>query len=198
MHNEQIQFIFAVRNTLPYYFNRVSVLEVGSYNVNGSIKPIFFLPSRYVGIDLIEGPGVDVVCRGEDYKGGEPFDTVISTECFEHAPQFLDIFKNMIANCRDDGVVLFTCATEGRPEHGTSRTSAYDSPGTVKTGSEHYRNVVAADFPKDLLESAFHDHCFFINDITHDLYFLGIRPSDPLAAEIFAVVAQKSGARIAE
>jgi hypothetical protein len=44
-----------------------SVLEIGSYQVNesGSLRAIFSGCS-YTGVDLAEGPGVDIVASGHD------------------------------------------------------------------------------------------------------------------------------------
>lgn len=62
------------------------VLEIGSYNVNGSVRDLFF--GRYVGLDIREGPGVDVVAdivkEGWYRAGPDKFMTVIATEVLEH------------------------------------------------------------------------------------------------------------------
>ncbi|MDB0050250.1 hypothetical protein N9F31_02215, partial [Pseudomonadales bacterium] len=42
----------------------LAVLEIGSYDVNGSIRSLFNA-QNYVGVDLVEGPGVDVVAGGQ-------------------------------------------------------------------------------------------------------------------------------------
>lgn len=64
-----------------------SVLEVGSYDVNGSTRPYIesLGPSKYVGVDAQPGPGVDLVmdCENLTELGGE-WDIVISTEMLEH------------------------------------------------------------------------------------------------------------------
>ena len=40
----------------------LSVVDIGSYDVNGSYRPLFAQPGwRYTGVDLEAGPGVDVV-----------------------------------------------------------------------------------------------------------------------------------------
>lgn len=61
------------------------VLEVGSYNENGSVRPLF-PGATYVGVDVREGPGVDrVVGETELPFVNHWFDTVVSTEVLEHA-----------------------------------------------------------------------------------------------------------------
>ena len=66
-HREQRFFCEAVRNTFPQYFNGKKVLEVGSLDINGSIRDLF-QNCEYTGIDLGEGKGVDVICPGHLYR----------------------------------------------------------------------------------------------------------------------------------
>jgi hypothetical protein len=70
----------------------------------------------------------------------------VSTECFEHNPFYLETLVNMIRLTRKGGAVLFTCASRGRGEHGTARTSPDASPGTQTRGWNYYRNLVESDF----------------------------------------------------
>lgn len=66
------------------------ILEVGSWDINGSVRSIFepLSPSLYVGIDLVaDKPGVDRVLDCVDIVeeyGPESFDVVISSEAIEH------------------------------------------------------------------------------------------------------------------
>jgi tetratricopeptide (TPR) repeat protein len=174
MHWQQTEFVRSIRGLLPEYFEGASVLEFGSYDVNGSIRPLFS-PRKYIGIDLVDGPGVDVVISADQFKSPERFDVCISCECFEHNPVFLEAFRNMIEHACAGGLVIFTCASEGRPEHGTSRTTPEDSPGTVKHGWEYYRNLTEADFAAVDLDGAFTCHRFFRISASHDLYFVGFK-----------------------
>lgn len=170
-HPEQREFFESVRTRYPQFFAGVRVLDIGSLNINGSARD-FFTDCEYVGVDVAEGPGVDVVGLGEELEFPDQcFDTVISAECFEHNPKWLETFVNM--HRMSSGLVVFTCATEGRPEHGTIQTSPLDSPFTLAWN--YYRNLTEDDFIDNLdLGQMFQRHKFAVNDRSHDLYFWGL------------------------
>lgn len=174
-HEEQTNFVRDVKHNLPDFFKSKKILEVGSLNINGTVRD-FFTDCDYIGIDLGEGPGVDLVCPGEKYDAPDNFfDVVCSLECFEHNPYWEETFLNMVRMCVPAGLVFFTCATTGRLEHGTSRTTPTDSPFTVQNGCEYYRNLTEQDFREKIdFESLFDRHYFFVNESSHDLYFYGI------------------------
>lgn len=169
-HREQREFIEDVKNRFPSFFSNKKVLEVGSLNINGSVRD-FFNDCCYIGVDLDIGPGVDLVASGESLKfRNDFFDTVISCECFEHNPYWGDTFKNMIR--MSSGIVIMTCATEGRPEHGTTRTSVGESPFTATWN--YYQNLTESDF-SFVDFSIFKKYEFSVNTKSHDLYFWGIK-----------------------
>ena len=151
-----------------------SCLEIGSFEVNGSVRQLLNA-RKHIGVDLIDGPGVDVVGFGHQVQlGFESFDCVIALETFEHDPHFEHTFANMIRHAKPNGIVIFTCASKGRLEHGTERTTATDSPGTQKLGLDYYKNLTAKDFRKLECMNKFSKHLFFFNPISCDLYFYGI------------------------
>lgn len=174
-HWEQRDFIEKIKNDLPQYFHQKNVLEIGSLNINGTVRD-FFTDCRYIGVDVSTGDGVDVVCEGQNYNAPDnSYDVVCSAECFEHNPYWLETFENMIRLCKNDGLVLFTCATDGRAEHGTSRTTPLDSPLTVEMGWDYYLNLNENDFTSKIdFDSYFKEYKFEVNDTSHDLYFWGI------------------------
>lgn len=196
MHVHQAEFVLAVTSVFPQFFHGTQVLEIGSYNVNGSIRQFFTAPKRYVGVDLIAGPDVDVVCRGEDFDDATLFDVAVSTECFEHTAKFLEVFENMTRLVRPGGMVLTSCATTGRGEHGTPRTTPQDSPGTVAMGGEeadYYRVVTKDDFPEIMLEMAFTAWRFYLNPDLCDLYFVGIKFGQKgLRGDLFDAIAARA------
>jgi SAM-dependent methyltransferase len=173
-HFEQIKFIEFSLDELKKKsnFNNLSVLDVGSFNVSGSSIREFFVKNKYIGVDLINGPNVDIVLDGSElHKLNQKFDIVISCECFEHAKNWKKIFLSMYNQCEEDGYIIFTCASRGRIEHGTLRTINSDSPGTTGT---YYKNIFKSEFIKSFdLNKLFQKFEVIYNLKSSDLYFIG-------------------------
>ncbi len=99
------------------------VIEIGSYNVNGSLRKYIesLQPAQYIGVDIEKGYGVDVVCKGEDIRErfkDESFDLIVSTELMEHVWNWKKILSNMKQLCKPNGVILITTRSYGYPYHG--------------------------------------------------------------------------------
>lgn len=139
MHVQAYDFVAAHATEAP-----VEVLEIGSCDVNGSVRPLFPGATRYHGLDIVAGPGVDEVADAADWHAPDSFDVVVSTEVLEHAPRWEDVVRNAWEALRPGGQLILTCATDPRPPH-----SAID--GWEVRAGEHYRNV-PADEVVDLLE----------------------------------------------
>jgi SAM-dependent methyltransferase len=183
-HPEQIAFVGKVKAAFPRFFASARVLEVGSLDINGSVRGCFE-GGTYIGLDVASGPGVDVVCQGQAYDAPDgSFDTVISCEAMEHNPHWQATMRNMIRVCRPGGLVLMTCASTGRKEHGTTATSPADSPLTIGLGWDYYRNLTARDFKHALPLNENLELCsFFGNWASRDLYMIGFRRGAPAPSD---------------
>jgi SAM-dependent methyltransferase len=149
------------------------VLDIGSLDINGNNRYLFE-QCDYTGIDIGEGPNVDVVCSGHLFKSDDNFNVVISTECFEHDEYWQQTLKNVINNLLSvGGLFLFSCAAPGRPEHGTKKTSPKDSPFTT----DYYRNLSEEDIRSVLdCDNIFWNYKFKTRkEFPQDLYFYGIK-----------------------
>ncbi len=98
------------------------VLEVGSYNVNGSIRPIVqaLNPASYLGVDQGAGPGVDEICNATDLVetfGAGTFDVVLSTEMMEHVVEWKPVVIEMASVLAPGGLLLITTRGPGFPYH---------------------------------------------------------------------------------
>lgn len=171
-----MEFCTSVKNLHPEKF-KGEVLDIGSLDVNGNNRYLFS-DYEYTGVDLAAGDNVDVVSKGHEFKAGHKFDVVISTECFEHDKMWRETIKNCLDHLKDGGLFIFTCATTGRPEHGTARSGTHwASPFTSITwGEEYYQNLTEADI-RTLFdpEAIFSEYKFSTNEASKDLYFYGIK-----------------------
>ena len=120
------------------------VLEIGSRDVNGSVRGLF-PNSTYYGIDIVEGPGVDEVADAKDYKPTAQFyDLVLCLEVFEHDAHWNLIMSTIWRAVSENGMAIITCATYPRPSH-----SAVD--GNQLRENEYYSNVDSYDMAASLV-----------------------------------------------
>lgn len=119
-----------VKNSIKrHHIQGGNVLEVGSYNVNGSVRPYLesLDPKSYTGIDIVKGPGVDLVYNPseEDLPCNRKFyDLVVSTEMLEHCEYWKLSLEDMVNAIRQPGVtqtkaglLLLTARGPGFPRH---------------------------------------------------------------------------------
>jgi SAM-dependent methyltransferase len=96
------------------------VLEVGSLDVNGSLRPYVesLGPARYVGVDIAPGPRVDEVVDASklvDRFGAAAFDVVLTTEMVEHIRDWRTVVRNLKRVVRPGGLLLVTTRSIGFP-----------------------------------------------------------------------------------
>jgi SAM-dependent methyltransferase len=194
-HKEQKIFLDKIKQKLPKAFKNCKVLDIGSFNVNGNEKP-WFENCDFIGLDIGPGNGVDVVCPANEYDApNESFDTIISCECWEHNPFYKESIINAIRMLKSGGYFIFTCATTGRPVHGTKTQDKIDReksvtaqgntsdnwitmPNVFRDGwdSEYYKNVTEEDVRQCInIEEIFSSHQFEVETNHCDLYFWGIK-----------------------
>jgi SAM-dependent methyltransferase len=177
-HLNQQKFCKKVKEIFPNYFKNVSVCDIGSLDINGS-NHYLFEDYEYIGVDIGRGKNVNIVSLGHEFKPiNDKFDIVISTECFEHDKYWDKTIINVCENLvKSGGMFLFTCATTGRPEHGTIKSTMGDSPFTSNTDnwSDYYMNITQEDVQSKIkLDEYFIIYHFYVDIESHDLYFWGI------------------------
>jgi SAM-dependent methyltransferase len=177
-HRAQQEFCEKIKNKYPRFFKNKKVLDIGSLDINGSNKYLF-TNCDYIGIDIGEGKNVDFISKGHEFEGpDEYYDVIISTEVFEHDMYYEKTIENIFRMLRTGGLFLFTCASTGRPEHGTRRSDFGAAPLLTSENNwyDYYKNITEEDIRKiNGFNFYFPDGVFQFNKIDCDLYFYGIK-----------------------
>lgn len=162
MHAGAFNFVKHSLEGLP---KRLKVIEYGGRYINGSIRPLFDTPS-YISIDLVSGPGVDVVADAAQYKPSYTPDTVVCCEVLEHSKKWADIIKaaGRILK-KPEGVLILTCACPNRAPH-----SAVDGGGV--RDDEYYGNVDPLELSTVLESAGFKSFDLEVDTVAGDLYVI--------------------------
>lgn len=111
-------YVDAKRFAAKYVKAPAKILDVGSMNINGCLRPLF--PGcHYIGADLARGKNVDLVLSSpyrwpeiEDYS----FDVVVSSQVLEHVPKPWEWIKEITRVVRPGGLV-YLCSPNTMPYH---------------------------------------------------------------------------------
>jgi SAM-dependent methyltransferase len=179
MHDEAKRFTFYVKSEFPQFFeNYRFALDVGSADINGNNMDLFS-NCVYLSNDVVPARNVTIVSETRHLPFSDAsFDTIVSTECFEHDMNYTESIQSIIRLLKPGGLFAFTCASTGRAEHGTLSTSPSESMTTkyekVPEWANYYKNLTEDDFGT-MLEDSFEQYCFYTNTKSFDLYFWGIK-----------------------
>lgn len=93
------------------------ILDIGSYSVNGSVKPIFE-KGQYIGVDMEKGPNVDIVANANSLPFENNYtDIIVSISCFEHDDMFWVTFLELCRVVNINGYIYINAPSNG-PYHG--------------------------------------------------------------------------------
>jgi SAM-dependent methyltransferase len=178
-HPEQKKFFEQLKVLFPDNFSgKINVLEIGSQDINGTVRDFFQKGANYLGLDLGMAKGVDWTIPGELVELPDQWASIcISTECFEHAATWEQILMNMIRITRTNGLLILSIAGHGRATHGTVDSEVGSSPFTTS----YYKNLGADDFIQKIkLGHYFKRHSFQVDSEAGDTYFWGVRSASPI------------------
>jgi SAM-dependent methyltransferase len=112
-------------NNCKYFFDTYSksfahhetskVVEIGSQDVNGSLRQVCPSNFQYIGVDFQEAKGVDLVL---DDPYTLPFesnsvDIVVSSSCFEHSEMFWLVFLEVLRVLKPKGLFYLNAPSAG-------------------------------------------------------------------------------------
>jgi SAM-dependent methyltransferase len=93
------------------------VYDIGSQDVNGSMREVCPARFEYVGVDFVSGPGVDIVLDAPyDWRAQidiESADIVVSSSCFEHSEFFWATFIEIMWILKPQGLMYLNAPANG-------------------------------------------------------------------------------------
>lgn len=122
MHREAYKFVESAVELLALERAlSTTVIELGSLDVNGSVRGLFGGCS-FTGIDSVPGRSVDQVADAAEWPGAaiqsQPLvDVVVTCECLEHADTAERVLQNAARLVRPGGWLIVTCAIDPRAPH---------------------------------------------------------------------------------
>lgn len=94
---------------------KAKILEIGSLNVNGTLRDLKPADSDYIGIDFVDGNGVDIVID-DPYNlpfENEVFDIVLCSSVLEHSDFFWLLIVEMIRVLKPGGLLYVNAPSNG-------------------------------------------------------------------------------------
>lgn len=123
------------------------VVEFGSRNINGTPRDLFLDARSYTGVDILEGPGVDIVAHAQHFTPDDMVDYVVCAGVLEHTPHAHAIVDQALWILAPGGVLIITTVADPWPPH-----SGVD--GAALREGEYYRNVDPKELQRWLPEGA--------------------------------------------
>lgn len=149
----------------------LAVLDIGGRDINGTVADLFPAAAPYDALDIRADAGVAIVADAATWTPHRSYDLVVSTECFEHTPDWRLIVGTAFAALRPGGIFAATMAAPGRPPH-----SGID--GGPLREEEHYANIAPADLVEALTAAGFVDVVIDVQQAPHDLRCTARRGED--------------------
>lgn len=183
MHDEATHFLQYVASVSKTHFTRGKLaLDVGSFDFNGSNRSLFDSSCKLHGNDVFPGRNVDLVYKTSELPFYDPtFDTIVSSNCFQHDPDYKESIRKLTQILRPGGILAFTCATTGKPEHGTKKNKPEMSLATrsgLSKWRDYYKTLTFEDIKVSLNSAEFQTYAVFCNKTSKDLFFVGLK-KDP-------------------
>ena len=142
-------------------FDNPKIIDIGSLNVNGTIKTEIDFKSEYIGLDLVKGENVDVVLESP-YQfpiENNSVDIVVSVSTFEHIEFFWETFSEILRILKSNGLFFLNVPANG-PFHRHDTDSWRFYPDAASSLTKWGKNK---GFSTELLEQ------FIVNADTADI-----------------------------
>ena len=93
----------------------IVVVEIGSQDVNGSLREVCPAKFKYIGVDFIKAKNVDIVLEDPYVLPFEnnSVDVVVSSSCFEHSEFFWLVYLEVMRVLKPKGIFYLNVPSRG-------------------------------------------------------------------------------------
>lgn len=91
------------------------VVDIGSQDINGSLRQVIPAACRYIGVDFVSGKNVDLVLD-DPYRlpfDDDSVDVIVSSSCFEHSEMFWLMFLEISRVLKPSGLLYVNALSNG-------------------------------------------------------------------------------------
>ena len=116
MHDTALHFAQKFFETYTKANGDLLIAEIGSLDVNGSLRSVAPRGSRYVGVDFVAGAGVDRILD-DPYQlpfEDQSVDVMVSSSCFEHSEFFWLLFQEVLRTLKPNGLFYLNAPSNGQ------------------------------------------------------------------------------------
>lgn len=116
MHDTAMEYGGKFFDTYLKNTKDLTIVDIGSQNVNGTLRSVASPNNKYIGIDFVNGNGVDIIIT-DPYSlpfENESVDVIVSSSCFEHSEFFWLIFNESLRILKPTGLLYINVPSNGQ------------------------------------------------------------------------------------
>jgi len=93
----------------------LKIVDIGSQDVNGSLRSFAPVNNEYIGVDFVEGNGVDIILTDPYILPFEDstIDVIVSSSCYEHSEFFWISFNEAMRVLKPTGLLYINAPSNG-------------------------------------------------------------------------------------
>ena len=159
------------------------IVDVGAQDVNGSLREFSPAGATYIGVDFVEGNGVDIILT-DPYKlpfENESVDVIVCSSVFEHSELFWLLYLECIRILKPTGIMYLNTPSNGMIHRYPVDSWRFypDSGHALVKWAQHntYNTILLESFIGDKMgpaegEGMWNDLvCVFLKNKSHESYF---------------------------
>jgi SAM-dependent methyltransferase len=115
MHDTAMSFGKTFFDTYLAKAQGLTILDIGSLDVNGALRSVAPAGNTFIGVDFAEGKGVDRVITDPYHLPFEDnsVDACVSSSCFEHSEFFWLVFNDILRILKPSGLLYINVPSNG-------------------------------------------------------------------------------------